>query len=139
VPTQRDIEVVQRLYAAFAAGDSATVATCFHPDAVWRLPGHGALSGSYHGWAAIRDELFAWQGPLSGGTFRARLLDLAVGEIYIVAVVRATAMHQGRTLDQTVCQCMRVDDGLIREVRGHYSDEAALDDFWQDPSRFYPA
>jgi ketosteroid isomerase-like protein len=118
------------VYAALAAGDLAIVAECFHPDAVWRLPGRSQLAGTYNGWPEIRDELFARQGPLSGGTFRSNLLDLAVGDEYIVTVVHATAEHEGRRLDQTVCQLMRVEDGTIREIRGHYGDPAQLDAFW---------
>jgi ketosteroid isomerase-like protein len=97
---------------------------------VWHVPGRGALAGTHRGWDAIRDDLLAKQGPLSGGTFRARLLDLAVGTEAIVAVVHATAGHTGRHLDQTVCQLIRVHAGKIVEVRGHYADEAALDAFW---------
>jgi len=67
---------------------------------------------------------------LSGGTFRAPVLDLAVGTEYIVAVGKGIAEHAGRRLDVTVCQLMRVQDGKIVEVRGHYSDQAALDAFW---------
>ena len=130
MPTEEDVAVVRRLYAALAAGDMATVATCFHPDAVWHLPGRSVLAGTHHGWLAIRDELLAKQGPLSGGTFRAHLLDLAVGAEYLVAIVHATADHAGRRLDLTVCQLMRVRDGRILEVRGHYADEAALNAFW---------
>jgi len=69
-------------------------------------------------------------GPLSGGTFRAELLDVAVGEHFVVAIQRATASYQGRTLDITGCQLMRVRDGVIQGVRGHYSEQTALDAFW---------
>jgi ketosteroid isomerase-like protein len=41
-----------------------------------------------------------------------------------------TAEHAGRRLNVTVCQLMRIQDGKIVEVRGHYSGEAALDAFW---------
>ena len=130
MPTQEDVAAVRRLYAATAARDLAAIEACFHPAAVWHLPGTGALAGTHRGWPAIRDDVLARQGPLSGCTFRAQLLDLAVGEEYIVAVVRATAAHDGRRLDQTVCQLLRVEGGQIVEFRGHYSDEAALDAFW---------
>ena len=130
MPSAEDVAVVRRLYAAVAAGDLAAVAACFHADAVWRLPGTNALSGTHRGWPAIRDDLLARQGPLSGGTFRAHLLDLAVGDQYIVAIVQAIAECAGRRLDQTVCQLMRVQQGKIVEVRGHYADEAALNAFW---------
>jgi uncharacterized protein len=131
VPTAEDVAVVRRLYDAVAAGDLDGIAACFHDEAVWHLPGRSPLAGTHCGWAAIRDDLLAKQAPLSGGTFRPVLLDLAIGDESIVAVVRATADHAGRRLDQTVCQLMRVREGKIVEVRGHYADEAALDAFWE--------
>jgi len=57
MPTEDDVAVVRRLYAALAAGDVATVETCFHPDAVWHVPGRSVLAGTYRGWPAIRDGL----------------------------------------------------------------------------------
>jgi uncharacterized protein len=102
----------------------------FAADAVWVLPGDSSIAGAHRGWAAIRDEFLAKLGPLSGGTFRARLMDVCVGDQYVVAVQRATAEHDGRTLDVTACQLMRIEDGLIVEVRGHYSNQRSLDEFW---------
>jgi ketosteroid isomerase-like protein len=130
MPTAEDVAVVRRLYAAVAARDLTAVGACFDEDAVWHLPGIHALSGTRRGWAAIRDNLLARQGPLSGGTFRAQLLDLAVGDRYIVAIVHATAERAGYRLNQTVCQLMSVHNGKIVEVRGHYADDAALNAFW---------
>src|SRR5438067_2071828 len=130
MPTEADIAVVRRLYAAVAVGDLAAIEACVHPAAVWHLSGRSALAGTHRGWRAIRDEVFARRPPLSGGTTRARLLDLAVGTEYIVAVAHASAEHAGRRLDQTVCQLMRVRDGKIVEIRGHYADQAALDALW---------
>lgn len=128
--TSADAEVVRRLYAAFAARDLATVESCFAPDAVWHMPGKSPVAGDHHGWPAIRDGFLAKVGPLSGQTFRAELLDIAVGENSVVAVQRATATHQGRRLDVTGCQLMRLEEGRIAEVQGHYSDQYALDAFW---------
>ena len=65
-----------------------------------------------------------------GGTFRAELIDVAVGRDYVVAIQHATAQFGGKSLDITGRQLIRLQDGLIAEVRGHYSDEAALDAFW---------
>ena len=39
--------------------------------------------------------------------------------------------HQGRRLDVTGCQLMRLKEGRISEVQGHYSDQYALDAFWK--------
>jgi uncharacterized protein len=69
-------------------------------------------------------------GPLSGGSFKAELTDVAVGDNYVVAVQHATAEHRDKKLDITGCQLMTIEDGKIVNVRGHYSDQYALDNFW---------
>jgi ketosteroid isomerase-like protein len=123
-------DVVRRMYEAINAGDVATAAACFAPGAVWILPGRGPMAGTHRGVQEIHQNFFARLGPLSGGTFRAELLDVAEGERYVVAVQRATGEHGGKAFDVTGCQLMTVEDGRITEVRGHYSDQYALDDFW---------
>jgi ketosteroid isomerase-like protein len=55
---------------------------------------------------------------------------VAVGDQHIVAVQHATAEHGGKRLDMTGCQLMRIKDGKIAHVRGHYSDQYTFDDFW---------
>lgn len=125
------IDVVNRFYQAVAERDLAAAEACFSPDALWHLPGTSPISGDHRGWASIRDDFLAKLGPMSGGSFRAELMDVAVGKTSVVAVQHATASYQGRELDITGCQLMRVVDGRIAEVHGHYSDQAALDAFWE--------
>jgi ketosteroid isomerase-like protein len=122
--------VVHRFYAAFAARDLEAVGACFHPDAVWTLPGTSPIAGRHTGWPAIRDDFLARAAQLGRGSFDARLLDVAAGERYVVAIQHAVGDHDGKRLDITACQLIRVEDGLIVEVRGHYSDQQALDAFW---------
>jgi ketosteroid isomerase-like protein len=55
---------------------------------------------------------------------------VAVGERFVVAIQHATAHREGKRLDITGCQSMSIEDGKIRSVRGHYSDQQALEDFW---------
>ena len=126
------VDVVRRLYAAVADRDLEAAGRCLVENAVWVLPGTSAIAGTHRGWAAIRDNFLAKLGPLSGGTLRAELLDVCDGDRYIVAVQHATAHHDGRDLEVTACQLIRVEDGLIVEVRGHYADQADLDAFWQE-------
>jgi ketosteroid isomerase-like protein len=126
------VDVVRRLYAAFADRDLDTAVGCFAEDAVWTLPGNSPVAGIHRGPDAIRDNLLGKLGPMSGGTFRSELLDVCEGDRYVVAVQHATGQHDGRSLDITACQLMRVEGGRIVEVRGHYSDQVALDAFWQE-------
>ena len=129
MPTEADARTIRRFYAALANGDLAAAAEYVSGDAVWHLPGTSPLAGTHRGWDAIAATL-AQLGPRSGGTFQVDLLDVAVGEEYVIAVQRARATRPGATLDVTGCQLCRMRDGKIAEIRGHYSDEAALDRFW---------
>jgi ketosteroid isomerase-like protein len=128
--TDNDAATVRRFYTAFAVRDFDTVRACFAPDAVWHLPGRGVIAGDHRGWDEIYGNFLGRIGPLSGGTLRAGLIDVAVGTDHLVAVQHATADHEGRKLDVTGCQLIRMHDGLIAEVQGHYSDQYAFDAFW---------
>jgi uncharacterized protein len=130
MPSTADVDVVRRLYQAIADRDFGVAEGCVAADVVWHLPGTSPIAGDHHGWAQIRDNFMAKLGLLSGDTFRAELLDVAVGQRFVITVQHATAAYRGRSLDIVACQLMTIRDGLIREVRGHYSDQAALDDFW---------
>ena len=132
--TDADVATVRRFYAAFADRDFETVRACFTPDAVWHLPGRNAIAGDHVGWDAIYENFLGRVGPLSGETLRAGLLDVAVGTDHLVAVQHATASHDGRRLDVTGCQLIRMKEGRIAEVIGHYSDQYAFDSFWRAES-----
>jgi len=123
-------EVVRRFYDAMARRDLDTAGSCFGENAVWILLGRSAVAGEYRGWASIRDDFLARLDPISGGTLEVRLVDVAIGESYVVAVQHATAEHEGKSLDVIGVQLMRIEAGEIVEVRGHYSDQYALDRFW---------
>ena len=130
--TEADVATVRRFYAAFAARDFETARSCFAPDAVWHLPGRNAIAGDHVGWDAIYRDFLGRIGPLSGETLRAGLIDVAVGTDHLVAIQHATADHDGRTLDVSGCQLIRMENGLIAEVTGHYSDQYAFDAFWRE-------
>ncbi|HEY8730159.1 MAG TPA: nuclear transport factor 2 family protein [Acidothermaceae bacterium] len=131
MPTPADVDVVRRLYQAVGDGDLVAAENCFAEDVVWHLPGNSPIAGDHRGWSQIRDNFMAKLDPLSGGTFRANLVDVAIGDLFVVSVQHATASYEGKALDITACQLITVRDGLIHEVRGHYSDQEALDAFWR--------
>jgi ketosteroid isomerase-like protein len=127
-----DADVVRRAYAALGAGDLDTLESMFARDAVWVMPGTSAISGVHRGWPEIRDEFIALLGPLSCGTLHAELLDVAVGEHYLVVIQRTSGVLKGRSLDVTSCQLVKMCHGLIVEVSGLYTADqlAAIDAFW---------
>jgi ketosteroid isomerase-like protein len=125
-----DVEVVRRAYAALAAGDMEELEQCFARDAVWHEPGSNIYSGVRVGWPEIRDEFLALLGPLSHGTLRIELVDIAVAEQYVVAVHRATGEHNGLTLDSTSYDVVLVGRGRIQEVWATHAKQSEVDAFW---------
>lgn len=125
-----DVDVVRRVYAALETGDMDALEQCFARDAVWHEPGHNVYSGDRVGWPEIRDEVFALVGPLSRGAFRAELVDIAVGQEYVVAIHRGHGEYDGRTLNSTSFQVARVARGRIQEVWSNYANQAEVDSFW---------
>jgi len=81
--------------------------------------------------AGKRSATTSWPSSAAlGWEFKAELTDVAVGDNYVVAVQHATAEHRDKKLDITGCQLMTIEDGKIVNVRGHCSDQYALDNFW---------
>ena len=124
------VDVVRQFYKAVGDRDLEAAHACIGEDAVWILPGRSQIAGEHRGWEAIHGDFLAKLDPLSGGTLRVVLTDVAIGDHHVVAVQHATAEHRGKRLDITGCQLMRIEDGKIVDVRGHYSDQYAFDDFW---------
>jgi uncharacterized protein len=124
------VDVVRRFYAAVADRDLDAAGACFTDHSVWFLPGRSPIAGVHRGWKQIRDNFLTKLGPLSGESLRVDLTEVAVGEEHVVAVQHATAEHRGKRLDVTGCQLIRVENGRIVDVRGHYSDQYAFDAFW---------
>ncbi|SRR5579863_2525376 len=122
--------LVRRFYEAFAREDMDTARNCFAEDAVWHLPGRSPLAGDHIGWDGIVRDFFGKLRELSGGTFRAELTDVLANNEYAVALQHATATRETKHLDVTACQLMHIRGGRIHEVRGYYSDQYSLDDFW---------
>jgi uncharacterized protein len=125
-----DVHVVRRVYAALATGYMDELEQCFARDAVWHEPGDNIYSGDWVGWPEIRDGLLALLGPLSRGAFRAELVDIAVGQEYVVAVHRGQGEHSGRMMDSLSFQVARVAGGRIQEVWSNYANQAEVDAFW---------
>lgn len=127
---QAEEATVRRFYAALSARDWPAARGCFTEDAVWHLPGRSLIAGDHRGWDAIMGDFLAKITSLSGGTFRAELVDVLVGSERVAAFQHATAERAGRRLDLTACQVMSFRQGLISDVRGHFSDQYQLDEFW---------
>jgi hypothetical protein len=127
--TTEDVEVIRRGYAAFSAGDMATLTELFADDAVWHVPGSGSLSGAKRG----RDEILSFLGELmtrSGGTLVVTLDEVVGGDKHTVALNRNRATRGTNSLEQSVVIVFELRDGRVTEARQFFDDTARNDEFW---------
>jgi uncharacterized protein len=121
--------VVRRIFDAFARRDAFALRGCFAADAVWTVPGDGAMAGVYRGQEAI----FRFLGRLpkeTDGTYRSQLVDVLASEGRAAALYRASGTRRGRTLDIDQLLLFRVEEGVVAEVLALPSDPGAFEEFW---------
>jgi uncharacterized protein len=122
-------DLVRRGFAAFGAGDIATLGELFADDIVWHVGGRSPISGDYKG----KDEVFGFFAQLAeraGGTLRVDVHDMLANDEHVVALTKATAEHQGKTLNDSGAQVFHVQGGKVTEQWIHPGDQYASDDFW---------
>src|SRR5688500_7487530 len=97
-----NLDLFQRAFAAFAAGDTETLGEVFDENVVWHQPGSNALSGEHIGQAATF-AMFGGEFELSNGTIRPELQEAIATDETVVALLRTSAQRTDRKpLDQDV-------------------------------------
>lgn len=89
------MQLVRRGYTAFNTGDADTLMQLFASDVVQHVPGSGPLAGTYKGPEAVLGY-YGRLGELTGGTFRAHLMDLhGDGSGHVTSIHQTTAERNG--------------------------------------------
>jgi len=121
---------IRELFAAFRAGDVATIEAVLDEDAVWRFPGRrGRLAGVHRGRAAIFAFLLDVQAA-TDGTFGLDLIDVLANDRHAAVFFRGHAVRNGKTLDNPTCLRIRFAEGRVAEVWEFVWDLEHVDDFW---------
>jgi hypothetical protein len=122
--------LVRSLFDAFHRGDVVTIYAAMAEDAVWHFPGRrGQLAGDHQG----REAIFAFlakPAALTGGNFRAELIDVLANDENAVAIFRAIGRRGGRESNNLNCLRMRIEDGKIVELWEFVWDLYQIEEFW---------
>lgn len=121
--------LVRRIFDAFSRRDVFALRGLFAADAVWTVPGGGAMAGVYRG----PEEILRFLGRLpkeTDGTYRSRLVDVLASESRAAALYRASGERRGRTLDLDQVLLFGLGGGAVRDVLALPSDPAAFEEFW---------
>lgn len=123
-------EVVQTYFDSLAKGNLDLLGQLFADDVIWRQPGQGGLSKTYHG----KQELFALFGQfmnISQGTFKIDEVKsiMANGDL-VTATLHFSATKPGKSISMDGVDLMKIQNGKIKEVWLFSEDQEAEDAFW---------
>lgn len=120
-------EVALTALAAAASGDVEQVERLVTDEFVWHIPGHSIISGDAHGagaWAAKLQRL------ISAG-LQPEIVDLLEGGRHVALLQRNRAGTGQDALDVLVVNLFDVtDDGVLTRLDSFFSDQPAVDRFW---------
>jgi uncharacterized protein len=129
VPAAENEAIVRRIFDAFARKEGLALRGLFAEDAVWTVPGRGAMAGVYRG----RESIFRFLARLpkeTDGTYGSELLDVLTSDQRAAALYRARGTRHGRTLELDQVLLFTIECGLVREVLALPSDPEAFETFW---------
>jgi ketosteroid isomerase-like protein len=129
VSAAENAAIVRRIFDAFARKEGLALRGLFADDAVWSVPGRGAMAGVYEG----REAIFRFLARLpkeTGGTYGSRLIDVLSSDGRAAALYRASGARHGRTLELDQVLLFRIEGGLVRHVLALPSDPDAFEAFW---------
>jgi ketosteroid isomerase-like protein len=126
---QDNVALVKGGYAAFGAGDMATLTGLYHPDAAFHTVPTNPAQGKHLG----RDAIFQYFGFLmesSEGTFKATPIAMAGTDDRVFVLQELSGTRNGRSLQQSSVMVFTIDGGLVREMREFFADGPAVAAFW---------
>lgn len=124
-----NIELMQKVYAAFGTGDVETAGSYWTEDAVHHYPGHNPLSGEHKGLAesiAFANKIF----ELTEGRLRMDVLEIGASDNHAFALLHTHYERKGVVLEMPFVNVARIEDGKIAEFWTYPNDVYATDEFW---------
>ncbi len=122
---------VRDVLATFSRGDREAIVEQLADDVVWHVGGEHPLSGDYRGKQAV-GNYHRRVAEATAGTLRLDPIDVLAGDRHLGIFVHATAEVDGRVLDATLVEAVRLDDdGKWAEFWALAADQEAVDSFWK--------
>ena len=123
-----NVGLVEKGFAAFAAGDMATLDALFTDGIVWHSSGHSFLAGDFTG----KEAVFGNFARLAQETdsFKQEIHTILADDEHAIALVTATPSRAGRTAAMRQHITFHIADGKVTEVWLSSFDQYAADEFW---------
>jgi uncharacterized protein len=125
-----NIDIAKAYISAVQAGDQSRLGTIISPEVIWHQPGSNRFSGTHRGMGEVGAMLGKMM-EVSKGTFAITRAEhyMANGD-WVAITLDFAGEANGKRLEQPGVDLIRIEDGLIVEVRLFSSDQAQEDSFW---------
>ena len=126
-----NVDLVQRLYAAFMSGDQESLMASIDPDVRWHNSGYDPTSGTYEGIEAVLGYLI---GQNHMDDYRLEVSDMLASDMRVAVIARTSGRRGDQRLSNDFVQILRIEDGRVREVWNYYWDQRAIAQFLAVPA-----
>jgi ketosteroid isomerase-like protein len=125
------VDRVQRMYAAFAAGDTDQYRTAFADDIVWHVPGDNPVSGAYRGHQEYFRTMVERMNPLDEWAITVKEILTNQNDSAALVAFHLSGSRKGKQVDMGGYHMIRLnEEGRIAEGWGFVEDQDVLDDFF---------
>jgi ketosteroid isomerase-like protein len=123
-----NVTLVNKGFAAFEAGDIATLNTLFTDDIVWHGAGRSFLGGDFFGKGEVLG-VFA-RVTQEADSFRQKVHAVLADDEHAIALVEAEASRGGKNATMQQVFVFHVSNSRIKEAWVTLHDVYAADEFW---------
>jgi uncharacterized protein len=117
-------EVIQRTFAALAAGDSRPLLELLSEDVTWKVMGRTPWSRTYRGKESVIHDLLRELGGRLSGRYRATADRIIAEGAYVVVQATGNAVTRtGAPYNNEYCFIYRFENGSIAEVTEYLDTE----------------
>jgi hypothetical protein len=122
-----NVGLVEKGFAAFAAGDMATLDAMFSDDIAWHSVGHSPFAGDFLG----KQALFAnWGRMAQDVAMKQDIHAILADDHHAVTLVDLTLSRGPKTATLQQIITFHIADGRVTEAWVSFFDPYAADEFW---------
>lgn len=128
--SDRNADIVERFFAAFAAGDQEAIGGMIAEDMVWSFPGDSPIAGDWVGVDGLVNGIRATAMRLGDGKHGFELLRVYSNEDGAISIHRDFYTGDDGAFDLRYLIVFTIEDGVITRAEEIPSDQFVSDRYW---------
>jgi ketosteroid isomerase-like protein len=125
--SQENVEIVRRMYDAYARADFDSALSCLDPEIEFSQPADEPGGGTYYGHQGVIDAFAAWTAPWSDYSVEVEALTDTGGHVLARTRHRARGKGSGIDVEHLIFQVWTLRNDKIVRATMYYEEAEALD------------